>query len=83
MGNYLKTHPNFAISMAYFYLSLCGLLYQYFLLKSFNINSLNFITLGDFFLSFIKSFQVLWLLLLMYSFVFFITIIQITKLIFL
>ena len=66
MSNYLKTHPNFAISMAYFYLSLCGLLYQYFLLKSFNINSLNFITLGDFFLSFIKSFQVLWLLILMY-----------------
>ncbi|MDK2091947.1 hypothetical protein, partial [Aliarcobacter butzleri] len=30
MSNYLKIHPNFAISMAYFYLSLCGLLYQYF-----------------------------------------------------
>ena len=66
MISYLKRHPAFTLSVLYFYLSFCGLLYQYFHLKNFNINSLYFITLGDFFLAFVKSLPVLLLFILMY-----------------
>ena len=67
MVSYLKKYPAFTLSIIYLYLSFCGLLYQYFLLKDFNINPLYFISLEDFFISFIKSLPVVIVIILFQS----------------
>ena len=67
MTGFLKNHPAITITVLYVYVSIVGLIYQYFHLESFGVNILHFSNTSDFFMSFGKATPFLFTLLIIHS----------------
>jgi len=55
MRKYLIDHPGVVITLAYFYLSIVGLIYQYFHLKRFGVSLFDFSATHDYLIAFLKA----------------------------
>lgn len=70
MRKYVQDHPGVVTTLIYIYLSIIGLVYQYFHLKNFGLSIFDFSETNDYLIAFLKALPLLLILSVLYLLIF-------------